>query len=92
MAAVEGEHCPTLHRHRRARFEGTKDPIWVNSAESDSIQVQRASAKAGVEPKLFCDKGAAIFKELAQRAEVTYDHFVRTTDKEHKDAVEYAWV
>ena len=67
-------------------------PIQAHTPESDNTQVQRASAKAGVEPKLFCDKGAAIFKELAQKAEVTYDHFVRTTDKEHKDAVEYAWV
>jgi hypothetical protein len=25
-------------------------------------QVQRAAAKAGVDPKLFCDKGAEIFK------------------------------
>lgn len=55
-------------------------------------QVQRAAAKAGIEPKLFCDKGAAIFKQLAQKALITNDHFVRTTDREHKDAVEYAWV
>jgi methionyl-tRNA synthetase len=25
-------------------------------------QVQRAAAKAGIDPKLFCDKGAEIFK------------------------------
>lgn len=31
-------------------------------------------------------------KELAQKADISNDHFVRTTDKEHKDAVEYAWV
>jgi hypothetical protein len=31
-------------------------------------------------------------KELARKAEITNDHFVRTTDKEHKEAVEYAWV
>jgi methionyl-tRNA synthetase len=31
-------------------------------------------------------------QELAKKTELTYDHFVRTTDKEHKNAVEYAWV
>lgn len=31
-------------------------------------------------------------KELAEKAEITNDHFVRTTDREHKNAVEYAWV
>lgn len=55
-------------------------------------QVQRASAKAGIDPKLFCDQGAAVFQELAERALITNDHFVRTTDRDHKDAVEYAWV
>jgi len=31
-------------------------------------------------------------KELARKAEITNDHFVRTTDREHKEAVQYAWV
>jgi methionyl-tRNA synthetase len=33
-----------------------------------------------------------LHKELALKAEITNDHFVRTTDREHKEAVEYAWV
>jgi methionyl-tRNA synthetase len=82
----------------------------TGAAFADLYQVQRAAAKAGADPKLFCDKGAKIFrvsmrievsigsqaadyqKELALKAEITNDHFVRTTDREHKDAVEYAWV
>jgi hypothetical protein len=31
-------------------------------------------------------------KDLALKAEISNDHFVRTTDVEHKDAVQYAWV
>ncbi|KAF2710461.1 hypothetical protein K504DRAFT_454749 [Pleomassaria siparia CBS 279.74] len=65
--------------------------LLCTGTDEHGMKVQQASAKAGVEPKLFCDKGAAIFKDLAQKAEITYDHFVRTTDKEHKEAVEYAW-
>jgi len=33
-----------------------------------------------------------ITKELARKAEIANDHFVRTTDREHKEAVQYAWV
>jgi methionyl-tRNA synthetase len=29
---------------------------------ADSVKVQRAAAKAGVDPKAFCDKGADIFR------------------------------
>ncbi|KAI9671568.1 MAG: methionyl-tRNA synthetase [Caeruleum heppii] len=50
------------------------------------------AAKAGSEPKAFCDKGAQIFKkDLARRAELSNDHFVRTTDPAHREAVEYVW-
>ncbi|KAH7077320.1 methionyl-tRNA synthetase-like protein [Paraphoma chrysanthemicola] len=65
--------------------------LLLTGTDEHGMKVQRAAAKAGVEPKLFCDKGADIFKELAQKAEISNDHFIRTTDGDHKDAVEYAW-
>lgn len=55
------------------------------------MKIQQASAKAGSEPKPFCDKGADVFKTLAARAHLSNDHFVRTTEPAHKEAVEYAW-
>jgi methionyl-tRNA synthetase len=84
--------------------------VLCTGTDEHGLKVQRAAAKAGVDPKLFCDKGAEIFevrincmvtayqrltnalKELARKAEITNDHFVRTTDRGHKDAVQYAWV
>lgn len=68
-----------------------KKAILCTGTDEHGMKIQQASGKAGIEPKPFCDKGAEIFKDLAARAEVTNDHFVRTTDKEHRDAVEYAW-
>ncbi|KAF2265686.1 methionyl-tRNA synthetase-like protein [Lojkania enalia] len=65
--------------------------ILCTGTDEHGMKVQKAAEQAGIDPKLFCDKGAAIFRELAQKAEISNDHFVRTTDKEHKDAVEYAW-
>ncbi|OAL53238.1 methionyl-tRNA synthetase-like protein [Pyrenochaeta sp. DS3sAY3a] len=68
-----------------------KHAILLTGTDEHGLKVQRAAAKAGVDPKIFCDKGAEIFKELARKAEIANDHFMRTTDPEHKDAVEYAW-
>ncbi|ORY00001.1 methionyl-tRNA synthetase-like protein [Clohesyomyces aquaticus] len=65
--------------------------ILCTGTDEHGLKIQQASANAGIDPKLFCDKGAEIFKELASKAEISNDHFIRTTDKEHKDAVEYAW-
>ncbi|KAF2877831.1 methionyl-tRNA synthetase-like protein [Massariosphaeria phaeospora] len=75
---------------RWQQVKGTR-ALLCTGTDEHGLKVQRASAKAGIEPKLFCNKGAAIFRELAQKADISYDHFVRTTDQEHKDAVEYAW-
>jgi methionyl-tRNA synthetase len=55
------------------------------------MKVQQAATKAGSQPKMFCDKGVELFKTLARRAEVSYDHFIRTTDPNHVEAVQYAW-
>ena len=87
-----------------------EEAVLLTGTDEHGMKVQRAAAKAGVDPKPFCDKGAEIFKvhsgifesslntqayalqELARKAEITNDHFIRTTDREHKDAVDYAWV
>ncbi|KAF2832110.1 hypothetical protein CC86DRAFT_366002 [Ophiobolus disseminans] len=68
-----------------------RNSILLTGTDEHGMKVQRAAAKAGIDPKPFCDKGAEIFKELARKAEISNDHFIRTTDREHKDAVEYAW-
>lgn len=55
------------------------------------MKVQQAAAKAGSDPKSFVDKGAAIFQQLAQAANISNDYFMRTTDADHQRAVEFAW-
>ncbi|KAI9720925.1 MAG: methionyl-tRNA synthetase [Chrysothrix sp. TS-e1954] len=58
------------------------------------MKVQNAAAKAKVDTKAFCDQGAETFKvgsELALKAEISNDFFVRTTDEQHEDGVRYAW-
>lgn len=68
-----------------------RNAILCTGTDEHGMKIQQASAKAGSEPKPFCDKGAAIFQTLAARANLSNDHFVRTTDPEHREAVEYAW-
>lgn len=68
-----------------------RNAILCTGTDEHGMKIQQASAKAGSEPKPFCDKGADIFKSLAARAQLSNDHFVRTTDPAHREAVEYAW-
>lgn len=65
--------------------------ILCTGTDEHGMKIQQAAAKAGTEPGEFCDKGAEIFKTLAKRAQLSNDHFVRTTELAHKEAVQYAW-
>lgn len=76
---------------KRWRLLKGETALMCTGTDEHGLKVQRASEKAGVQPQLFCDRGAALFKELAAKALVSHDHFVRTTDADHKDAVAYAW-
>ena len=65
--------------------------ILCTGTDEHGMKVQRAAAKAGSEPKAFCDQGSDTFKALANKANVANDHFVRTTDLDHREAVQHAW-
>ena len=64
--------------------------ILSTGVDEHGMKIQRAAAKAGIDPKEFCDKNAQIFKDLAARLDIDNDVFVRTTDARHQEAVQYA--
>jgi methionyl-tRNA synthetase len=68
-----------------------KTAILCTGTDEHGMKVQQAAEKAHTSPQPFCDKGAEVFKTLAARCGISNDHFVRTTDPEHKEAVQYAW-
>ncbi|KAF1987765.1 hypothetical protein K402DRAFT_420119 [Aulographum hederae CBS 113979] len=68
-----------------------REAIICTGTDEHGLKVQQAARKAREPALVFCQKGAAVFKALAARAQVSTDHFIRTTDAKHRDAVEYAW-
>ncbi|OKL64693.1 hypothetical protein UA08_00152 [Talaromyces atroroseus] len=44
-----------------------------------------------MDTQAFCDMNCNTFKDLAKAANLSHDHFIRTTDTAHKDAVRYFW-
>jgi methionyl-tRNA synthetase len=65
--------------------------ILCTGTDEHGMKIQRAAAQAKTPPKEFCDLTAETFKKLAKRAGLSNDHFVRTTDEDHKEAVQYFW-
>lgn len=48
--------------HKRWHVLKGEKALLCTGTDEHGLKIQRASAKAGVDPKTFCDKGAEIFK------------------------------
>lgn len=55
------------------------------------MKIQKAAQKAEIDVKPFCDQHAQQFQSLCAAANIDYDRFIRTTDPDHKIAVEHFW-
>lgn len=76
---------------RWAVLQGDAHASLLTGTDEHGMKVQKAAEKAGLTPQALCDKNAAHFQDLSRRAQIDYDRFIRTTDPDHKIAVEYFW-
>src|SRR4051795_11974490 len=74
-----------LARHMRQRGE---DVFFLTGTDEHGEPVALAAQKEGVTPQELADRNAARFRALMPRINVSIDFFIRTTDSEHKSAVQ----
>ena len=74
-----------LARHMRQRGE---DVFFLTGVDEHGEPVALAAEKEGVTPQELADRNAARFRELMPRINASNDFFIRTTDAEHKQAVQ----
>ncbi|KAK1995849.1 tRNA synthetase class I [Colletotrichum falcatum] len=65
--------------------------ILCTGTDEHGSKVQQAAARQGVAPKEFCDTTSEKFRDLARAIGMDNDHFIRTTDPDHKEAVQHFW-
>lgn len=68
------------------RLKG-EDVFFLTGTDEHGEKIQQAAEKAGKEPKKFCDEIAKKFKNAWKALNISYDHFIRTTDEYHVKAV-----
>ncbi|KAI1311498.1 tRNA synthetases class I (M)-domain-containing protein [Xylaria venustula] len=68
-----------------------REAFLSTGTDEHGMKVQRAAELQDLHPKALCDANAETFKDLAKKANIAADCFIRTTDPEHRDAVEYFW-
>jgi methionyl-tRNA synthetase len=80
--------CDIIARLKRlSGFEVT----FMTGTDEHGQKIERSANLAGVTPQDFTDDISAIFKKLANKVDASYDVFLRTTEKKHKDKVLQIW-
>ncbi|KAL4810950.1 tRNA synthetases class I (M)-domain-containing protein [Aspergillus unguis] len=75
----------------RKQLLGEEQAKLLTGTDEHGMKIQQAALAAGIDTQTFCDNNCKTFKDLAQAANMDYDRFIRTTDPEHKEAVQYFW-
>lgn len=69
-----------------------KRAILCTGTDEHGMKIQRAAAKAGKDVRLFCDESYKPFENLAKEIQVDCDHFIRTSEPDHRFAVQHFWL
>jgi methionyl-tRNA synthetase len=72
----------------RSRRSFGQETFFLTGLDEHGQKVQQAAVAEGKTPQAYCDKMAAIFRQLAEKLELSIDDFVRTTEPRHKQVVQ----
>jgi len=60
-----------------------KQVFFLTGTDEHGLKIMRAAQKAGLTPQAFVDRQSEKFKELCSLWNISYDRFIRTTEKQH---------
>jgi methionyl-tRNA synthetase len=83
--AYEKISADVLARHHRQRGE---DVFFLTGTDEHGEPVADTAHAQGIEPQELADRNAARFRALLPQLNVSNDFFIRTTDEQHKRAVQ----
>lgn len=78
-------------RNRWEKLNHDKKSFFLTGTDEHGLKIQTVAEQQGIDPKKLVDTVSQNFKELANKAGIKYDRFIRTTDKDHIEAVQYFW-
>ncbi|MDD5568054.1 MAG: methionine--tRNA ligase [Candidatus Omnitrophica bacterium] len=77
----------TLARYMR-KVLGEENVWFLTGTDEHGQKIQRAADNAQLTPQVFADKIVESFKDLWKALDISYNYFIRTTDKQHVDTVQ----
>lgn len=80
--------CDVMARFKR--LDGF-DVKFLTGTDEHGLKVLQAAQKAGITPQELTDKVSVNFRDMGKMLDITNDQFIRTTNPEHKKAVQEIW-
>ena len=74
-----------IARYKRSRGY---DVFFLTGTDEHGQKIEDIARAEGVSPKEYVDRVAADIRGLWDRMNISYDHFIRTTDAHHEAAVQ----
>jgi methionyl-tRNA synthetase len=69
-----------------------EDEIFFNTGTDEhGLKIWRKAKELGMDTQEYCDMYAAKFNDLKEALDLSYNHFIRTTDTGHKAAAQEFW-
>lgn len=83
--AYEKVLADAVARFHRQRGDAT---FFLTGTDEHGQKIARAAAEAGKDPQAFVDEMSKIFVEAWKKLQLSYDQFIRTSDRRHEIAVQ----
>lgn len=77
--------CDAMARYKRLM---NYDVYFLTGMDEHGQKIEAKAEQEGIHPQQYVDEMAAYIKDLWEKLEITYDGFIRTTDKQHVAAVQ----
>ncbi|NTU66473.1 MAG: methionine--tRNA ligase [Candidatus Moranbacteria bacterium] len=88
--AKEIIEADVLARFYRGKL-GAENVFFNTGVDEHGLKIFRKAEELGISPQDYCDDKAPEFDKLKQALNLSYDHFIRTTDKNHVEAAQEFW-
>ncbi len=86
--ALEIVQADALARYRRLLGD---EVVFNTGTDEHGQKIYEKALEAKLDPKTYCDGYAKKFEELKGALNLTYTHFIRTTDEKHIAAAQEFW-
>lgn len=86
--ALEIVQADAIARYQRSLG---KDVLFNTGTDEHGLKIYRKAQEEGKKPQAFCNEKAVKFDRLKKTLNLSYTHFIRTTDKHHVKAAQEFW-